>query len=256
MDAKYTRTLSTKAELKLARSLRQKKSRDEHGLYMAQGPKLVAELLSCGITPFKLFATEEAAQRLQLPSVEVLPAHDMDRIGTLESGNEVVALLHKPLLPDFTALRADEMLLALDGITDPGNLGTVLRLADWFGTARLVCSPDSVDVFNPKCVQASMGGVFRVQVHYVDLAPLLDRLSAAGAMVYAADMGGTSVFEERLKRPAVLVLGSESHGLSPAVRAAAGRLIAVPRQGAAESLNVAMAASALCMEFARQAQAE
>lgn len=248
---RYSAPVGTKAELKHMRSLRQKKYRDEHGLYMAQGAKLACELLGMGIKPVMLLATAEARDRHDLPA-EVVPAHELERIGTLETGNEVIAVLRKPEADALAALRPDELVLALDGIADPGNLGTVLRIADWFGIGRVVCSSGSVDAFMPKCVQSSMGAIFRVRVHYADLPALLAQQTASGATIYAADMGGTSVFEERLRRPAILVLGSESHGLSPEVRAAVDRVIAVPRSGAAESLNVAMAASALCMEFARQ----
>lgn len=246
--------MGTKAELKILRSLRQKKFRDEHGLYMAQGPKLVRELLTAGLRPERLLASAVSQQRHAWPGAEVVADHELERIGTLEAGNEVVAVMRKPLPVPYTTPGPGGLALALDGIADPGNLGTVLRIADWFGVDHVICTPDSVEVFNPKCVQASMGAIFRVQVHYTDLPALLRQQAASGVTVYAADMGGTPVFDERLQCPAVLVLGSESHGLSAQVRAVVGRMIAVPRSGAAESLNVAMAASALCMEFARQAR--
>ena len=140
----------------------------------------------------------------------------------------------------------------LDGVGDPGNLGTVLRIADWFGAAAVWCAEGSVDVFNPKCVQASMGSLFRVPVCYGQLPEALVRAQTQGAAVYKAEATGDMVFEVELKRPAVLVLGSESHGLSTAVRKGPGRSISIPAFGGAESLNVATAASALCMEFARR----
>ncbi|MBX2972100.1 MAG: RNA methyltransferase [Flavobacteriales bacterium] len=244
--------MSTKELLKHARSLQQKKFRDLHGEFLVQGPKVVGELLSSGWPVVEVLATAEQAGRMGLRQAVIVPAYELERVGTLETGNEVIAIARKPAPDGFEALGADELVLALDGIADPGNLGTVLRVADWFGIRRVLCSHGSVDAFIPKCVQSSMGGIFRVRVHYSDLVPLLAREAAAGVAVYAADMGGVSVFSERLQRPAVLVLGSESHGLSAEVRAVAGRVIAVPRNGGAESLNVAVAASALCMEFARQ----
>lgn len=251
-SAKYTRPLSTKAELKHVRSLQQKKYRDEHGLFLVQGPKLVDELLRSGWPIRGLYATAAAMARPGLSGATELPPHEVERLGTLESGNEVVAVVPVPAAREFQAMGAEELVLALDGIADPGNLGTVLRIADWFGIGRVVCSSGSVDVFNPKCVQASMGAVFRVQVHYVELASFLEEQHAAGTTVYLASMEGRSVFDVRLQRPSVLVLGSESHGVSDTVRAVRSELIAVPRSGSAESLNVAMAASALCMEFGRQ----
>lgn len=245
--------MSAKADLKLVRSLHQKKYRDAEGLFLVQGPKLVAELLASGWPVRTLYATAAMAGRLHLRDAVVLPPHELERLGTLESGNAVVAVVPRPAPVPVGALEADELVLALDGIADPGNLGTVLRIADWFGVRRVLCDRGSVEAFNPKCVQASMGAIFRVAVHYVDLAVELERLRADGAALYLASMEGRSVFSEPLKRPAVLVLGSESHGVSAEVRALEARTIAIPRVGGAESLNVAVAASALCMEFTRQA---
>ncbi len=244
--------MSTKADLKFVRSLHQKKVREAEGLFLVQGPKLVGELLASGWPVRSLYATAEMAAQLRLNDAEVLPAHELDRLGTLENGNSVVAVVERPAQNAFAPLGTDELVLALDGVADPGNLGTVLRIADWFGIARVLCDRGSVEVFNPKCVQASMGAVFRVAVHYVDLAEVLERERAAGATLYIASMEGRSAFDLQLRRPAILVLGSESHGVSAAVRALGGETLSVPRVGAAESLNVAMAASALCMEFTRQ----
>ncbi|MBK8341371.1 MAG: hypothetical protein IPK99_15925 [Flavobacteriales bacterium] len=132
------------------------------------------------------------------------------------------------------------------------NLGTVLRIADWFGISRVWCAAGSVDAYNPKCVQASMGSIFRVEARIV---PLVDRIAQAmeqGASVYLADLEGADVFDSELSRPAVLILGSESHGLSAQVRALGAERLRIPGSGRAESLNVAMAAAALCMEFERR----
>lgn len=244
--------MPTKAELAAVRALHQRKERTEQGRYLVQGAKLVAELLGAGIRPLALYATEEAAVRMALPQATVLPAREMERLGTLESGNEVVAVVAMPSAGDMAPPAPGELILALDRVADPGNLGTVLRIADWFGVGRVLLEQGSVDPHNPKCVQASMGAIFRVAAHTVPLAAALDDLRAAGATLYLATMEGHSAFALELKRPAVLVLGSESHGLSEAVRSLQAQAIAVPRVGAAESLNVAMAAAALCMEFTRQ----
>jgi TrmH family RNA methyltransferase len=165
----------------------------------------------------------------------------------------LVAVVPMPPPASLAAPTGTELVLALDGISDPGNLGTVLRIADWFGISRVLCTPTSVELTNPKCVQATMGALFRVSVGVVDLAPQLADWRAQGVHLYVASMEGVSVFEQELKRPAVLVMGSESHGVSDAVRALRAGLIAIPRGGGGESLNVATATSALCMEFARQA---
>jgi TrmH family RNA methyltransferase len=247
--------LSTKPLLKHARALQQKKYRDLHGTYLVQGPKVVGELLRSGVEVEVILATAQAADRLGIRDPVIVPPHELDRIGTLGSGNEVIAIARKPAPSPVVDLGPEELVIALDGIADPGNLGTVLRVADWFGIHRVWCSTGSVEAYNPKCVQASMGAIFRVRVDQVDLPELLERQHRNGGSLYFASMEGRSVLEERLSRKAVLVLGSESHGLSPEVRGLPGVLIGIPGGGGAESLNVAMAASALCMEFTRQRMA-
>lgn len=247
------------ADLKRVRALQQKKHRAEEGRFLVQGRKVVAELLGSTVRTEALYATTDAAawvrdlaDRHAVPVFE-LPAHQVDRLGTFETGNELVAVAVTPDAPPFRAPGEGELVLALDDIHDPRNLGGLLRIADWFGIGRVLCSPDCMEAWNPKVVQSSMGSAFRVEVR---TAPLVDELAAcaaAGARLYLADMDGTPVHDAGLARPAVLVLGSESHGLSPALRALAAEVISIPRVGRAESLNVAMAASALCAEFARQA---
>ncbi len=244
--------MTTKAALKHVRSLHQKKYRELSGSFLVQGERSVRELLGSGWAVQTLFATEAMARTLGLRDAEILPPHELDRLGTLESGNEVVAVVRKLVQGAFAPLGSGELVIALDGIADPGNLGTVLRIADWFGIRRVLCSPDCVDEFNPKCVQASMGAILRVAVYRDDLVRKLPELSSAGSTVYLASMEGASVFDVRLRTPAVLVMGSEAHGVSKAIRDLNSELISVPRLGGAESLNVAMATSALCMEFTRQ----
>ncbi len=251
----------SQAELKRLRALQQKKFRGESGRFLVQGRKVVAELLASSFRAETLLATEEtaawvrplAAER-RVP-VQILASHELDKIGTFEKGNELIAIAIAPEAPAFRAPASGELMFALDGIRDPRNMGGLLRIADWFGVKRVLCSHDSMEVLNPKCVQSTMGSLFRVEVRYTNLATELDACARAGASVYLADMGGTPVFEAKLTRPAVLVLGSESHGHSEAARAhvAGAAVISIPRIGHAESLNVAMAAAALCTEFARQA---
>lgn len=251
-SAKYTRPVSTKELLKHARSLQQKKFRDLHSEFLVQGPKVVGELLASGWPVVEVLATGAMAERLGLRQAVIVPQHELDRVGTLESGNEVVAIARKPGSSENAPVGPEELIIALDGITDPGNLGTVVRIADWFGVKRLWCAQGSVDAFNPKTVQASMGALFRVSVQVVDLPMVLQQQIAAGVQVYQASMEGRSVFAMALAKRAVLVLGSESHGITAEVRALKGQLISIPGGGGTESLNVATAASALCMEFYRQ----
>lgn len=238
--------------LKRVRSLHQKKQREELGLFLVQGRKVVGELLTSGLHVDSIHATNEAARDMGLTRAIITAAHDLDRMGTLEHGNEVIAVVRTPPTPAKRDPSGAELVLALDGINDPGNLGTLLRIADWFGIDQVWCSPDCVEAYNPKCVQASMGSLFRVAVCRTDLPTALEEARRNGAHVYKADAGGSNVTTTTIARPAVLVLGSESHGLRGAVREATGSLIAIPRYGRAESLNVSAAAAALCMEFARR----
>jgi len=245
--------VSTKGALKHARSLQQKKFRDLHGQFLVQGPKVVQELLASGWPVVDVFATAERAERMGLRDATIVPDFELARVGTLDSGNDVVAIAQRPALDGPVAdMGPDELVLALDGISDPGNLGTLIRIADWFGVKRLWCAQGSVDAYNPKTVQAAMGALFRVSVAVVDLPHLISRQIAAGVPIYLASMEGRPVFQVDLARRAVLVLGSESHGLSPELRALQATLIGIPGGGGSESLNVATAAAALCMEFTRQ----
>lgn len=239
---------------KRARALRQRKYREEEGAYLVQGRKLVAELLGSGQHIRSILATEEATLALGLPRelTRITAAHQLEKVGTLEHGNEVVAIAEIPEQGMDSAVASEELVLALDGVADPGNLGTVLRIADWFGISRVWCAEGSVDAYNPKCVQASMGSIFRVEVRIVPLADRLTQAMEQGASVYLADLEGADVFDADLRRPAVLVLGSESHGLSAQVRALRTERLRIPGSGRAESLNVAMAGAALCMEFERR----
>ena len=238
-----------------ARSLHQRKHRADHGQFLVQGRKAVGELLGSAFTVDALYATASVAATTGFHQATVVPEHHLDRMGTLESGNEVIAIARMPPSPAMALPSGDGFVLALDGVADPGNLGTLLRIADWFGAAQVWCSDDCVDVWNPKCVQATMGSFLRVPVWYGDLADALARANAAGVQVLKADAGGANVFDTPLQRPLVLVLGSESHGLRSAVRQGPGTAVAIPRSGGAESLNVSAAAAALCMEVVRRTAA-
>ena len=250
--------MTTKAELKSVRALHAKKEREATGLFLVQGHKMVSELLASHFKPQAIFANASAAGALAAAAksrdlqVHVMPDHEMQRLGTFDNGNEVVAVVQQPPQANEEPPGANELVIALDRVHDPGNLGTVLRIADRFGVRRVLCGTGTVDAFNPKCVQATMGSILRVALRYDDLAMRLDAWRNAGVHIYLADGEGTNVFAAVLTRPAVLVLGNESHGLSSQVLALNAERIAIPQFGGAESLNVATAAAALCMEFARR----
>jgi TrmH family RNA methyltransferase len=244
--------MSTTAHLKRIRALHQKKGREDQGLFLVQGRKPVVELLASHFHVDSIHATETAARELGLENAIIHEPHDLDRMGTFETGNEVVAVVRTPPNEGPRSPRGKALTIALDGISDPGNLGTLLRIADWFGVDQVWCSMDCTEAWSPKCVQASMGSLFRVPVRYGDLSTAIVEAIGENVNVYKAEASGSDVFGIELQRPAVLVLGSESHGLRDTIRNGPGRSIAVPRSGSAESLNVAAAAAALCMEFARR----
>ena len=185
--------------MKRIRTLHQRKGRELEGAYLVQGRKLVQELTEAQVPVRSIHLTAEAAEDLRPdPHVtRIATTEQLARMGTLEAGNEVIAVVTMPNGTSWGPLEKDELVLALDGIADPGNLGTIVRLADWSGVHRVLCRTGSVDVFNPKCVQAAMGSVQRVDVRYDDLVERIAEWQAAGARTYLADMNGRSVHSVR-----------------------------------------------------------
>ncbi|MCB0794276.1 MAG: RNA methyltransferase [Flavobacteriales bacterium] len=184
--------------------------------------------------------------------VRQVPQAVMDELGTLETGNSVIAVVDIPRTDQHLTFQGKGLVLALDQVRDPGNLGTILRTADWFGVSQVWCLPGTVDPYNPKVVQSSMGSIFRVSLAEVDLDSGMQSALTQGATVYVAQADGANVFEVELQRPALLVLGNESQGPSERWTEFGASPLGIPGVGRAESLNVSMAATALCMEFHRQ----
>jgi len=246
----------TKAEQKRIRELHAKKGRREQGAFLVEGGKSVAELLASDwpvlavcATPEYLAATDSpdlraASIRRGLRLVEV-SASLLTSLGTFEHNDSAIAVAGLRAWPQRPP-RAGELTLALDDIRDPGNLGTILRLADWYGVSQVVCSPATVEWQNPKAIAASMGSFLRVPVSAADLPDWLAAQRDAGAVIAGAVLDGEST--HALAAPftgGVLVIGSESHGLSPAVQAQLTRRLTIPRFGQAESLNAGIAAGIL-----------
>lgn len=239
----------TKADFRHLRDLRDKKHREASGFFVVENPKVLTELLAAG-HPFEtLYATPRWTPP---PGVPVTPLSEADlaRITHLPTPTGVFALarLRRPSLDP--ADLASGLTLALDGVQDPGNVGTLLRIADWYGLARVLLSPDCADLFSQKVVNASMGSFARVPTHVADLPPLL---AAAPVPVLGCDLDGDDVRQGPAPRDAILVIGSEGQGLSPAVRATLTRRLTIPRLGPAESLNAAVAAAIICDNLRRLA---
>lgn len=246
-----------KSRVKDIQSLAHKKSREETGLYVVEGPKMVAELLEWQPATLRtLYATEAwisaHEMRLDPAALSVLTCvtdDELSSISFLQTPNQVLAVAEKPTM-DVPLRLNGRITLLLDTIQDPGNMGTILRTADWFGIDQVICSPDSADIFNPKVVQATMGAIFRIRVHVIDPLSIIDQLGAVPLICSALE--GEDLFTCDPLKEAVIVIGNESRGASSALLASASRRITIPRFGHAESLNAAVATgiilSRLCCE--------
>lgn len=232
----------TKSRIKDIQSLAQKKQREERGQFLLEGPKLVNELLrthrSQAIEIFALPTWIEAnASLIQgVPTVMITP-NELTRISQLTTPNQVVAIV-KPM-PLVPLVLKSKITLVCCGIQDPGNLGTIIRTADWFGVHQIVCSEDTVDLYNPKVVQSTMGSIFRVSVQYADLLPWLS--SHQNIPVYATLLEGQDVTAHSPIREGIILIGNESKGIPPELIEIASHKISIPGKGNAESLNAAVA---------------
>lgn len=239
----------SKNQLKLITSLGQKKYRQKHKLFVAEGIKVVREFLQSSFELHSLFTTNNSFQGIPSNKVFQISSADLHKISSLKTPNKVLALFHIPEEVDY--LNSD-LYVALDSVNDPGNLGTIIRLCDWFGIEHLLCSKETVDCFNSKVVQASMGSLTRVSIHYLDLIPTFQKLQK---LVFIADMDGENVYASVLPTEGILVLGNEANGVSVEIKNAANRVVSIPRFGSlkeTESLNVATATAVLLSEFKRR----
>ncbi len=242
-------------EIKYIRSLTQKKFRDEYGAFVVEGEKMVAEAVKSGFEVEKIWRAGE------------IGTETMARISSLSSPSPVLAVVRKPenIRIDGTedlaaAIGKKGLFLALDSIRDPGNLGTIIRIADWFGIDAVFAAPDSVELFNPKVVQATMGAIFRVKFHYCDLLALADAAEDAGGKLYGTFLDGQDIYRRPLSSgedsPAVIVIGNESNGISPQLGARIRERLFIPSWPAgaqtSESLNAAVATAITVAEFRRR----
>ncbi len=228
-----------------------KKFRDQHGLFVAEGDKIAAELLSgrFGIEMICALSSWIEKNRRHIPqgiSCYEVNQKTLERISTTRSPNQVLAVLKQQDLSLPGSFPAGDMVLMLDRISDPGNMGSIIRTADWFGVREIICSPGSADIYNPKVIQATMGSFLRVRCYYSELDVVIK--SCEGKMTfYSTCMEGRNVFDAARKLPAAIVIGSEAHGISPAVAELVDQKLSVPaarsndKEGA-ESLNAAIAA--------------
>jgi TrmH family RNA methyltransferase len=232
-----------KSKTKYIQSLGQKKARDEEGLFIAEGPRIIAELLAENRTPVReIYAlqswTDEHVSKTNGIAITVITEDELGRISQLSTPNQILALVEKGAEP---LLRPNgKVTLVLDGIQDPGNLGTIIRIADWFGIDQIICSPDCADQYNPKVVQATMGSIARVQLQYTDLVSWLSPYK--NIPVYATALNGKDIAAVPVMKEGVIIIGNESKGIRPQVMELAIERITIPKKGKAESLNAAVAA--------------
>ncbi|MCG2615685.1 RNA methyltransferase [Terrimonas sp. NA20] len=233
----------SKSKVKYIQSLGQKKQRDDERLFIAEGPKIVAELLQDnpdGISHVYALPSWVEERRIDLSSslITEVSVEELARISQLHTPNQVLAVMKQFPESPVPPLKGS-IALALDTIQDPGNLGTIIRIADWFGIPRIICSHNCADQYNPKVVQSTMGSIGRVQVHYTDLEAWLGSLT--DVPVYAAALQGQDILQMKRLTEGVIVIGNESKGISPAVMEKVNVRLTIPQKGKAESLNAAVA---------------
>ncbi|MFI3303694.1 MAG: RNA methyltransferase [Rikenellaceae bacterium] len=246
-----------KAEIQLIRSLGEKKSRTEMGLFIAEGDKFIGELAVSELSVRKVYLTEDSTldggEFDRSTEVEWVSDKEMERLSQLKSANNSLALVEMPRQTLNVEDLDGRLTIVLDGVQNPGNLGTIIRLADWFGVRDVICSPNCADCFNPKVVQATMGAILRVRIHYTDLLPLL---KSTKQPIYGAFLEGDNIYKRDLTPNGILVMGSEGQGVSAEVSALITERLYIPPYPAdcvgSESLNVAIATSIICSEFRRR----
>ena len=250
----------SKARIKQIHSLEQKKYRRQEAVFVAEGHKLVGELLMAGHNPVYLCHTAQwkmpVARHLSCP-IDIISEAELKSASLLQHPQQVLALFPLPEweLPEV-GIATEHLLLALDGVQNPGNLGTIIRLADWFGIEDIVCSAETVDIFNPKAIQATMGAISRIRVHYTNLTEYLSNASRHGAPVYGTFLDGTNIYERPLTPHGIIVMGNEGKGICKEIEQLVSDKLFIPNypqsRPTTESLNVAMATAITCAEFRRR----
>ncbi len=244
----------SKSQISLLKSLQQKKERRENGLFLVEGFKSVIEFINSAYRIEAVYYTDSfdpkmlnLSQKINLYNISVTEA---EKISSLKTPQEVIALVHIPLHPPLEGINLrDKFSLVLDGVQDPGNMGTIIRTADWFGIQNIICSPDTVDAFNPKVVQASMGSLSRTNLYYNELETVLPNLNLP---VFGALLDGENIYETEFGSEGLIVMGNEGNGMRPEIEKLITKAVTIPRRGKAESLNVAIATALFCSELSRK----
>ncbi|MBF0575226.1 RNA methyltransferase [Dysgonomonas sp. GY617] len=250
----------SKNKIKYIQSLKDKKSREEHGTFVVEGDKMVAELLNvmkCQLliaTPD--FIQSNFIQQANIDEIIEVSKSELSRASFLKNPQQALAVFYQPQYALDKEDLKEQLSLALDCIQDPGNFGTIIRLADWYGIENIICSTDTVDIYNPKVVQATMGALARVKVHYVDLYAYLK--NTEGISLYGTFLDGDNMYEQELTQTGIIVMGNEGNGISAEIETLITNKLFIPNypqdRETSESLNVAIATAIICTEFRRRLQ--
>ena len=244
----------TKAEIQFVRSLADKRTRDTEHLFVAEGIKLVDEIINSQLRIRNIYTTRDDVAGKDVVCIE---KRDMERISQLSTASDILAVVEQPRYTLKLNNLRSKLTLALDGVQNPGNMGTIVRLADWFGVENIICSRECADLYNPKVVQATMGALLRVKVHYIEnLSSLLSEARTEGLAIYGTLLDGNNIYHEKLTSEGIIVMGNEGRGLSDECRNTLTHKLFIPPYPAdaptSESLNVAMATGIILSEFRRK----
>ncbi len=238
----------SKNQIKLITSLQQKKYRFANQLFFAEGIKVIQELLESNFELNHLYTTQNDFEEVLNEKKTIISANDLKKMSALAAPNTCLALFK---IPAEKKMKESGLILALDAIRDPGNLGTILRLCDWFGIEQLVCSKDAVDIYNPKVIQATMGSIARVNVNYIDLVSFIEQTKLA---VFGTFMDGKNIYKAILPQEGIIIMGNEANGISSEIEKLIQNKLTILRFGnlqQTESLNVATATAIVLSEFRR-----
>ena len=248
----------SKSLLKLISSLEQRKFRKESGLFVAEGGKTVQDLLDLGLDCTNIIATEEWLKNHKLNTkvtITVASEEEMKKASFLRTPQGILAMFKQQFHEIDTTVPERELCLALDNIQDPGNMGTIIRIADWFGIKNIYCSNGTVDIYNPKTVQATMGAIGRVKIHYTNLSKMIAELNGK-APVYGTFLDGENIYSHQLENRGLIVMGNEGNGISRECEKLIKEKLLIPNYPAgcktSESLNVSVATAIICSEFRRR----
>jgi TrmH family RNA methyltransferase len=243
----------SKSQISLLKSLQHKKERMENGLFLVEGHKSVMEFINSPYPVEAIYHTTSFDPKVLNLSRKInlteISNTDIEKISSLKTPQQIIALVKIPRWPALdNAQLKQKFSLVLDGIQDPGNMGTIIRTADWFGIKHILCSEDSVDVYNPKVVQASMGSLARVTIHYTNLATVVSKLNLP---IFGAMLNGENLYKTNFGTEGLIVMGNEGNGVRPEIAGLINKAVTIPRVGQAESLNVGIATALFCAEINR-----